>query len=119
MARQRTTRGRTPVGLRARIRYRFDNAISRGTSVVMLWLGLLTLAVVALAAVALTFLHLTGVGGEDEEAIPPPSETVGTYGGVVGFIAAAAIGIGVFLFVISPLLNRLMALDAGTEARKA
>jgi POT family proton-dependent oligopeptide transporter len=62
---------------------------------------------------------LTGVGGEEGGAIPPPTETVGTYGAVFGFIAAAAIGIGVFLFLVSPLLNRLMALDAGTEARKA
>jgi Trk K+ transport system NAD-binding subunit len=64
---RRTDHTGAPVGLRARVRYRFDNAISRGASVVMLWLGLLTLAVVAVAAVALTFLHLTGVGGEDEE----------------------------------------------------
>jgi POT family proton-dependent oligopeptide transporter len=62
---------------------------------------------------------LTGVGGEEGGAIPPPSETVGTYGGVFGFIAAAAIGIGFFLFLISPLLNRLMALDAEESARKA
>ena len=59
------------------------------------------------------------MGGEDGGAIPPPSETVGTYGGVFGFIAAAAIGIGFFLFLISPLLNRLMALDAEESARKA
>lgn len=64
---RRTARKGARVGLRAWVRYRFDNAISHGTSVVMLWLGLLTLAVVAVAAVALTFLHLTGVGGEDEE----------------------------------------------------
>jgi dipeptide/tripeptide permease len=62
---------------------------------------------------------MTGVGAEDGGAIPPPAETVGTYGEVFGFIAVVAIGIGVFLFLVSPLLNRLMALDADETARKA
>ena len=38
---------------RDRLRYRFDLALSRGPSVVIGWLGLLTLAIIAVTAVVL------------------------------------------------------------------
>ena len=53
---------------------------------------------------------LTGVkdaGG----AIPPPSQTVGTYGEVFGLIAILAVAAGFILFVLSPMLRKLMALE--------
>jgi hypothetical protein len=49
------------VGLGAKIRYRFDLALSRGPSVVISWLGLLTLGIIAAAAVVLTVFRITGV----------------------------------------------------------
>jgi hypothetical protein len=52
-----------PKGFRARLRYRFDNAISRGAWVVIGYLGLVTLFIVAAAALVATILHLAGIGG--------------------------------------------------------
>lgn len=52
------------VGLRARARYRFDSLMSRGTGVVILWLGALTVALVFLAALVLTIF---GVGVNEEK----------------------------------------------------
>ncbi|MDO8390971.1 MAG: hypothetical protein Q7V57_10810 [Actinomycetota bacterium] len=54
----------TKPGITARLRYRFDAALSRGPSVVISWLGFLTLAVVAVAALALTVFRLSGIDGE-------------------------------------------------------
>jgi dipeptide/tripeptide permease len=56
----------------------------------------------------------SGEGG----IMPPPAETVGTYGEVYLFVAIAAAAAGVVLFVISPILRKLMALDAD-EAKAA
>jgi voltage-gated potassium channel Kch len=55
------------VGLGARLRYRFDAALSRGPSVVIGWLGLLTLAIIVVAALVLTLFGVGGVNGEGEE----------------------------------------------------
>ena len=62
---------------------------------------------------------LTGVkdaGG----SIPPPSQTVGTYGEVFGLIGILAVAAGFVLFVLSPMLRRLMALEqtAPTDAAR-
>ena len=50
----------------ARLRYSFDAAFSRGPSVVIAWLGALTLAVIFIASLLLTILRLTGINGETE-----------------------------------------------------
>ncbi len=47
--------------LGARVRYWFDTALSRGPSVVIGWLGALTLAVIVLSALIMTVLRLTGI----------------------------------------------------------
>ncbi len=47
----------------ARLRYRFDNALSRGAWVVIGYLGLLTLAIVVLAAVISAIAGLVGFNG--------------------------------------------------------
>ena len=44
--------------LRARLRYRFDSAISRGTGRIILWLAALTLGLVFVAAVILTIFDV-------------------------------------------------------------
>ncbi len=49
---------------RDRLRYRFDLALSRGPSVVIGWLGLLTLAIIVVTALVLTLFRLTGVNGD-------------------------------------------------------
>jgi POT family proton-dependent oligopeptide transporter len=60
---------------------------------------------------------LTGVK-ESGGVIPPPSQTVGTYGEVFGLIAILAIAAGFILFLLSPMLRKLMALDdEGAAAR--
>jgi Trk K+ transport system NAD-binding subunit len=46
-----------------RLRYRFDVALSRGPSVVIGWLGLLTLAIIVIGAVIMALLSMRGVNG--------------------------------------------------------
>ncbi len=48
----------------ARLRYRFDTALSKGPSVVITWLGLLTLGLIVATALVLTIFRLSGVSGE-------------------------------------------------------
>lgn len=43
---------------RSQLRYRFENTLSRGTIAIMGWLGLVSLLVVLLAALALMLLHI-------------------------------------------------------------
>lgn len=50
--------------IRTRVRYRFDNALSRGPGVVIGWLGLITLAVIIVSSLLLTIFQLDGVAGE-------------------------------------------------------
>jgi len=52
-----------PKGFRARLRYRFDNAISRGAWVVIGYLGLVTLVIVGAAALVVSLFNLAGIGG--------------------------------------------------------
>ena len=60
-----------------------------------------------LAAIIAQF---TGVAQEagGEQVIPPPSQTVGLYGGVFGKIAVAALISALICFALSPLLKRWM-----------
>lgn len=60
---EETATGQRPT-LVARLRYRFDAALSRGPSVVIAWLGLITLGVILLAALILSIFQLTGINGE-------------------------------------------------------
>ncbi len=55
-----------------RLRYSFDSALSRGPSVVITWLGLITLAVIVVAGLLLTLFRIRGVGGEGEGNLPLP-----------------------------------------------
>lgn len=60
-----------------------------------------------LAGIISQFTNVEPAGGGDG-SVPPPLETVGTYGGVFGKIALAAIASGVVCFMISPILNKWM-----------
>jgi POT family proton-dependent oligopeptide transporter len=53
---------------------------------------------------------LTGVSGEAEagHAIPPPAETVMIYGNVFGSIAIVAVGAGILVLALSPVLAKRM-----------
>ncbi len=64
---KKTPRRSRPVGagLRARLRYQFDNVFSRGPSAVMALLGIGTVAVIVLVSAMITGLRLTGVNGGD------------------------------------------------------
>jgi Trk K+ transport system NAD-binding subunit len=60
-------RGKSPtaeVGLGDRFRYRFDNVLSRGVWVVLLWLGVVTLVVVLVSSVVLAFFSVTFSGSD-------------------------------------------------------
>ena len=63
-----------------------------------------------LAGIIATF---TGVehGGDGEQIIPPPLETVNLYGDVFLTIALTAIGSALICFILSPLLTRWMHAD--------
>jgi len=50
-------------GPRAKLRYWFDTGLSRGPSVVIGWLGLLTVLVIAVTALVMTLFGLIGVNG--------------------------------------------------------
>ena len=67
-----TTSANTRASLGRRLRYRFDSALSRGPSVVIAWLGLLTLAVIVIAGLILTLFRMGGVGGEGERRLALP-----------------------------------------------
>jgi len=58
---------RPRVGLGPRLRYRFDAALSRGPSVVIGWLGLLTLAIIVVAALVITLFKVAGINGDGED----------------------------------------------------
>jgi ion channel POLLUX/CASTOR len=47
----------------AKLRYRFDAALSKGPSVVISWLGVLTLGIILLSAAVLTVFRVVGVNG--------------------------------------------------------
>ncbi|HEU0130691.1 MAG TPA: hypothetical protein VFQ85_06840 [Mycobacteriales bacterium] len=56
-------RGDAPLG--ARIRYAVDNALARGLVVLVAWLGLVSLAVVVLAGLAISLFHIPVNGQTD------------------------------------------------------
>jgi POT family proton-dependent oligopeptide transporter len=60
--------------------------------------------------VAALIAQLTGVkdGGTISSVLPKPSETVMVYGSVFGSIAWVALGVGVMVVLISPLIARRM-----------
>ncbi len=60
---ERPLKERSETSLGARIRYKFDTALSRGPSVVITWLGLITLSVIVVAATILTVFGISGVNG--------------------------------------------------------
>ena len=59
--RRAAAKGRRRHPLRARLRYGFDNALSRGPIAVIGWLGAITLAVVLVAAAIELVLHVLGI----------------------------------------------------------
>ena len=60
----------TSRGWRSRLRYRMDVALSRGPFTLIVWLGLLTLAVIVSAALIMTVFRLTGFNGDEERLGP-------------------------------------------------
>ncbi|MEP1125319.1 MAG: hypothetical protein ABJH68_15655 [Ilumatobacter sp.] len=64
-----STRSTRRYTLRQRGEYWFDSALSRGPSVVIGWLGLLTLIVVVVAAIVMTVTGLSGVNDGEELGI--------------------------------------------------
>jgi Trk K+ transport system NAD-binding subunit len=57
------------VSLRARLRYRFDNVLARGTAAALAWLGVVTLAAVLFSAALLRIFGVTFAGSNDSGVI--------------------------------------------------
>jgi voltage-gated potassium channel Kch len=57
------------IGLRSRVRYRFDNLLARGMWAVLLWLGLITLLAVVLSSALLALSGVSFAGSEDSSLI--------------------------------------------------
>ena len=61
------------------------------------------------AAVIATLTSAGGHGGDDKlQVIPPPTETVTTYGDVFGALGIVAVGAAVLAFLLAPLLTKWM-----------
>ena len=65
--------------------------------------------------------QLTAVGGGEDgpQVIPPPTETIGIYGGVFGQIALYAMGAGVLVMLLAPLLKSWMHEDPAATKKAA
>ncbi len=61
-----TVQSEPGVGLRQRIRYRFDNLLARGTWAVLLWLGAVTLLAVIISSALLALFQVTLSGSADK-----------------------------------------------------
>jgi POT family proton-dependent oligopeptide transporter len=61
---------------------------------------------------------MTGVQDDGSGVVPPPLETVGTYGEVFGMIGIAAGASALVVLVLSPWLTRMMALDATDDGAR-
>ena len=61
---------RDDTSLWARLRYRFDTALSRGPSVVITWLGIITLSVIIFAALVLSSFRISGVNNGKSLSLP-------------------------------------------------
>lgn len=57
-------------GLKTRLRYRVDVALARGPFTLIVWLGMLTLAVIVLATSIMTVFRMTGFNGEEGRLDP-------------------------------------------------
>ncbi|MCE2882415.1 MAG: peptide MFS transporter [Planctomycetaceae bacterium] len=55
---------------------------------------------------------MTGLKEDESGAIPPPLETVGTYGEVFGMIGIAALASALLVLMLSPWMTRMMDLNA-------
>ncbi len=53
-------------GVRHRLRYRFDNLLARGTSAVLIWLGVVTLLTVVLSSLLLAAAGVTFSGSNED-----------------------------------------------------
>ncbi|NBP50489.1 MAG: hypothetical protein EBU70_04765 [Actinobacteria bacterium] len=56
--------------IQTRLRYRVDVALARGPFTLIVWLGMLTLAVIILATAIMTVFKMTGFSGEEERLDP-------------------------------------------------
>lgn len=111
----------------ARLRYRFDLALSRGPSVVIAWLGLVTLLLLVVTALVLTAFSVTGVNGSDDDLAIGEAfwqallrvVDAGTFAGDTGW-PTRIIGLGITLagiFIAGSLIGLIAnAVDQQIEA---
>ncbi len=107
---------------RQRLRYRFDNLLARGTWATLIWLGVVTLIVVAVSAFALAIFNVGLSGSEDASYIEDFWQSLlrvldpGTMAGDVGWgRRVLALIITVFGLLVAGTLIGVIA--AGVEDR--
>lgn len=104
-----------------KLRYSFDNTMSRGTIALIGWLGVLSLAVIAIAALVLVVLHIAPEGEDQPNFIEGVWMSLmrtldsGTMGGDAGWgfrIVMLLVTLG-GIFIVSTLIG---VLSSGIEA---
>jgi voltage-gated potassium channel Kch len=122
--RQRTTKAMAPSGTARtpsvrrpgrwdRLRYRFDNSMSRGTPALVAWLALVTLALIVVFAVIVSFFDLAGSNRTDfwHELLNSlfhaldPGTVAGDGGGSWRFILTMLVLTIAGLFIVSALIG--------------
>jgi voltage-gated potassium channel Kch len=119
-------------GFRARLRYLFDSAMSRGAGIIILWLAAITVGLVFLAALVLTIFGI----GVDEETDPSLLESFwqsllrildpGTFSGDTGWplritmllvtLLGVLIGGSLIGLIVAAVDNRIERLRRGRSA---
>jgi Trk K+ transport system NAD-binding subunit len=109
-------------GLRHRARYRFDNLLSKGTSAVLIWLGVITFATVVLSSLLLALAGVTFASSNDDSFIEDFWQSMlrtmdpGTMAGDVGWgQRLLALAITIFGILVAGTLIGVIA--SGVENR--
>lgn len=112
----------TKPSFKQRLRYSFDNTMSRGTGALIGWLGILSLAVITVASILLIVLKIAPAGGEQPNFVEGIWLSLmrtldsGTMGGDEGWgfrIVMLLVTLG-GIFIVSTLIG---VLSSGIEAK--
>ncbi|MFW2332293.1 CASTOR/POLLUX-related putative ion channel [Ilumatobacter sp.] len=109
-------------GVRHRLRYRFDNLLARGTSAVLIWLGVVTLLTVVLSSLLLAAAGVTFSGSNEDSFLEDFWQSLlrtmdpGTMAGDVGWgQRLLALAVTIFGILVAGTLIGVIA--SGVEAR--
>ena len=109
-------------GVRHRARYRFDNLLSKGTSAVLIWLGVITLVTVVLSSLLLAAAGVTFAGSNEDSFIEDFWQSMlrtmdpGTMAGDVGW-GQRLLALAITLFGILVAGTLIGVIASGVENR--